>query len=115
MTPRVKSSRRAADRPDESRRDGRSSRWSAHRESRRTALVEAAVAAIDAHGPEAGVAEIAAVAGVSKPVLYRYFEDKAELHAAVGTWGAHLVLARLAPALEAPLPIEQRVRAGVEA
>lgn len=73
------------------------------------------MAAIDSHGPEASVADIAAVAGVSKPVLYRYFEDKAELHAAVGTWGAHLVLARLAPALEAPLPIEQRVRAGVDA
>jgi AcrR family transcriptional regulator len=95
--------------------DGRSARWSAHREARRADLVEAAVAAIDRHGPAAGVDEIAAAAGVSKPVLYRYFADKADLHAAVGSWGAALVLERLLPTLEAEAPVEQRVRAGVSA
>ena len=95
--------------------DGRSSRWSEHRTSRRAELVEAAVAAIDAHGPQASLDDIAAVAGVSKPVLYRYFTDKAELHAAVGSWGAALVLERLLPALESTLPVEARVRAGVGA
>ncbi len=107
MTRRVKGEGRLA--------DGRSDRWSAHRESRRAELVEAAVVAIDSHGPEASIADIAATAGVSKPVLYRYFDDKAQLHAAVGSWGAQLVLSRLVPAIETPLPIEQRVRAGVDA
>jgi len=39
--------------------DGRSTRWSAHREARRAELVEAAVAAIDHLGPLAGVEDIA--------------------------------------------------------
>lgn len=64
-------------------------------------LVTAAVRAIDRHGPTAGLADFARAAGVSKPVLYRYFADKADLHAAVGDWGAGLVLERLAPALAA--------------
>ena len=38
---------------------------------------------------------MAAEAGVSKPVLYRYFTDKDELHAAVGQWGADEVLGGL--------------------
>ena len=95
--------------------DGRSARWSGHRETRRGELVEAAVAAIDAHGPTATIGDIAAAAGVSKPVLYRYFADKADLHAAVGTWGAQLVLGRLLPALVADGPLEERVRRGSDA
>ncbi|HET7385202.1 MAG TPA: TetR/AcrR family transcriptional regulator [Nocardioidaceae bacterium] len=95
--------------------DGRSTRWDTHRETRRAELVAAAVAAIDAHGPHVGVDAIAARAGVSKPVLYRYFADKADLHAAVGSWGANLVLQRLTPALLADGPAEERVRAGCAA
>ena len=72
--------------------DGRSARWDEHRESRRAELVEAAVTAIDLHGPGAGIAEIAEQAGVSKPVLYRYFSDKDDLYRAVGHWGADRVL-----------------------
>ena len=96
-------------------RDGRSTRWSAHREARRDELVLAAVAAIDAHGPQAGVGEIAAAAGVSKPVLYRYFADKADLHAAVGTWGAGVVMERLLPALLSEGTVRERVDLGCEA
>ena len=33
--------------------DGRNSRWDDHREARRAELVDAAVAAIDEHGPSA--------------------------------------------------------------
>ncbi len=95
--------------------DGRSTRWSAHRQTRRAELVEAAVVATDRYGREAGIAEIAATAGVSKPVLYRYFADKDDLHAAVGTWGADLVLERLLPTLSADLPLQERVRTGVDA
>ena len=95
--------------------DGRSTRWSAHREARRAELVEAAVAAIDQLGPTAGIEDIASAAGVSKPVLYRYFSDKADLHAAVGTWGAALVLERLMPALVADGTLRERVDLGCEA
>jgi len=95
--------------------DGRSTRWSDHRESRRAGLVEAAVAAIDRHGPAAGVGAIAAEAGVSKPVLYRYFADKADIHTAVGQWGAELVMERLLPALLADAPVPERVQLAVDA
>jgi AcrR family transcriptional regulator len=98
-----------------SRKDGRTTRWSSHRTSRRSELVEAAVSAIDQHGPTAGLDEIATAAGVSKPVLYRYFADKAEIHTAVGQWGASLVMERLLPALVADRPVRTRVQLAVDA
>jgi AcrR family transcriptional regulator len=94
---------------DSADEDGRSTRWSAHREARRAELVEAAVAAIDKLGPQASVEDIAGAAGVSKPVLYRYFSDKADLLAAVGAYGAELVMAAMAPALVADGALRERV------
>lgn len=46
--------------------DGRATRWEEHRDQRRATLIEAAVAAIDEHGADASIAQIAATAGVSK-------------------------------------------------
>lgn len=95
--------------------DGRSSRWDAHREERRAELIAAAVRAIDEQGPEVNMADIAGAAGVSKPVLYRYFSDKDELHAAVGQWGADEVLAGVVPALLVDAPVRTRIEAAVDA
>jgi len=95
--------------------DGRTTRWDAHRDQRRIELVEAAVRAIDRHGPDASVADIAAEAGISKPVIYRYFADKAELHSAVGKWGADLVLEKLLPVIVAPGPVRERVASACDA
>ncbi len=95
--------------------DGRALRWEQHREGRRTELVAATVRAIDQHGPDVRVAEIAAEAGVSKPVLYRYFADKDELHAAVGTWAADEILNAVLPALLDDGPVRDRVLTSVEA
>lgn len=89
--------------------DGRASRWDRHRTERRAELVEAAVRAIDREGPDVPLAEIAAEAGVSKPVLYRYFSDKDQLHAAVGNWGADKVLEQALPALLSDKPVRQRI------
>ncbi|MCW2854921.1 MAG: hypothetical protein JWR52_536 [Marmoricola sp.] len=94
--------------------DGRSTRWDDHREARRTELVAAAVAAIDEHGPTASIAQIAPSAGVSKPVLYRYFADKDDLYAAVGQWGAEQVIDRLLPILLGTGTLRDRVHAGCE-
>lgn len=95
--------------------DGRSTRWDDHRESRRAELVAAAVAAIDEHGPAASIAQIAASAGVSKPVLYRYFTDKDDLYRAVGQWGAQQVLDALLPVLVSPGEMRTKVFAGCDA
>ncbi|HWI42995.1 MAG TPA: TetR/AcrR family transcriptional regulator [Nocardioides sp.] len=95
--------------------DGRATRWDDHRAQRRAAFVEAAVRAIDAVGPDASIADIAAEAGVSKPVLYRYFSDKGELHVAVGAWGAQLVLDRIVAAVLTPATARERVTSAVGA
>ena len=95
-------------------KDGRSARWDAHREERRAELVLAAVAAIDSVGPSAGISEIAREAGVSKPVLYRYFDGLDDLYAAVGRWGGDEVLRRLLPAILTEAPIRERVARGVD-
>jgi len=89
--------------------DGRTTRWSRHREERRAHLVAAAVEAIDRHGSAASIAQIAASAGVSKPVLYRYFADKDDLYRAVGQWGAAQVMDVVVPALMADAPVRDKV------
>jgi AcrR family transcriptional regulator len=96
-------------------KDGRSARWDSHREERRAELVLAAVAAIDTVGPSAGISDIAREAGVSKPVLYRYFDGLDDLYSAVGRWGADEVMRRLLPAILAEAPIRERVARGVDA
>ncbi len=79
--------------------DGRSTRWAAHRRSRRTQLVEATLRAIRRHGASVGMDEIAAQAGTSKTVLYRHFGGKSELYLAV----TDAVHARIRRDLEATL------------
>jgi AcrR family transcriptional regulator len=46
------------------------------RPDRRPALVEAATAAIRRHGPSVSMTQIAAQAGVTKPIIYRHFRDR---------------------------------------
>jgi AcrR family transcriptional regulator len=92
--------------------DRRSARWDDHREARRADLVAAAVAAIDEHGPTASIGQMAAAAGVSKPVLYRYFADKDDLYRAVGHWGAEEVLGALLPVLRSDAGIREKIDEG---
>jgi AcrR family transcriptional regulator len=64
--------------------DGRSARWDRHRIERRRELIRAARHAVHRLGPDASMEDIAAAAGTSKPVFYRYFGDKAGLQQAMG-------------------------------
>jgi AcrR family transcriptional regulator len=86
-------------RPRDGEVDGRSVRWAAHRAARRDELIDAVVAAVEAHGTDVGMDQIAAVARTSKPVIYRYFADKNDLYGAVGRKVVSAVLATL-PAAE---------------
>ncbi|MCP2259602.1 transcriptional regulator, TetR family [Streptoalloteichus tenebrarius] len=90
--------RQSGDQP-ERRPDARRERWRAHRAARRAEFVEAAIRAITRHGAGVGMDEIAAEAGVSKPVLYRHFADKADVYLAVGQRGTEMLMDRLGPAL----------------
>lgn len=55
----------------------------ARREERRTELLAAADAVIRRDGPGASMSEIAAAAGVTKPILYKHFGDKGGLYEAL--------------------------------
>lgn len=80
--------------------DGRKLRWQEHKLARRAELSDGALAAIRARGSTIGMDEIAAEIGVSKTVLYRYFDDKADLTSAATM---RFMETRLAPALAAAL------------
>lgn len=71
--------------------------------------------ALAEHGPDVGMDHIAAEAGVTKPVLYRHFADKADLFVALGQRGTEILFDRLIPAMnseEAPVP---RIRKSLDA
>lgn len=80
-------------------RDGRARRWDAHRAHRRAELVGAAIAAIERHGPEVRTEQIADVAGLPRPKLYRHFDGKTDLQRAVVERAVELLDAELRPAL----------------
>jgi AcrR family transcriptional regulator len=89
-----------ADHEETIRGDGRRRRWEEHKRARRAEFVSAALRAIRLHGEDVGLDDIAAEAGVSKPVLYRHFTDKADVFAAVlDRIAADVFLPRVAPAL----------------
>ncbi|MFL6206063.1 MAG: TetR/AcrR family transcriptional regulator [Acidimicrobiales bacterium] len=62
---------------------GRPPRSAEARAAQRTRLVDAAMDAIRAHGPDVSVDDMAAAAGVSKPVLYAEFGDKVGIGEAI--------------------------------
>ncbi|MEV4656962.1 TetR/AcrR family transcriptional regulator [Micromonospora sp. NPDC049301] len=93
----------AAPAPEEGRKakgNGRRDRWADHREQRRRDLVGAAVQALLRYGPDVDMDQVAATAGVSKPVLYRYFADKSQLWVAVSEVVAARIIDTVAPAVE---------------
>jgi AcrR family transcriptional regulator len=95
--------------------DARRDRWRSHREARREEFVRAALRALAKHGPDFGMEHVAAEAGVTKPVLYRHFTDKADLFVALGQRATALLFDRLIPVLnaeEAPVP---RIRRSLDA
>jgi AcrR family transcriptional regulator len=78
-------------------------------------MVRAAMEAVRRHGPGVSVAEIAAEAGITKPVLYRHFDDRADLHRAVGYAAAELLMGRIAPELAQERDDREHIRAVVDA
>jgi AcrR family transcriptional regulator len=66
-------------------------------------------------GPDLPMDAVASEAGVTKPVLYRYFSDKAALVEALGEAGSAILLARLLPAMQSGRPPLERVREAVGA
>ncbi|GAB2981608.1 TetR/AcrR family transcriptional regulator [Nocardioides montaniterrae] len=65
--------------------DGRQVRWLEHNQQRRRVIVDAAVAVLESQAPgeEVPVQAVAERAGLSRTVIYRHFEDRADLDRAV--------------------------------
>jgi AcrR family transcriptional regulator len=84
-------------RPEDAPVDGRARRWAGHKEARRLELVDAAVEAITEHGPDVTTEQIASRAGVSRPGLYRHFDGKEDLQAAIAARSVERLVADLEP------------------
>lgn len=95
--------------------DARRDRWSTHRAARKREFVDAALRVLEAQGPELLMDAVAAEAGVSKPVLYRYFSDKSALMDALAERGSEILRARLLPAIASDGPALARIRDAVGA
>ncbi|MFC8192375.1 TetR/AcrR family transcriptional regulator [Cellulomonas sp. NPDC057328] len=101
----------AADDVADAAADGRSTRWADHREARRAELVRVARRTVHHRGPDVSMEEIAAAAGTSKSIVYRYFTDKTGLQIAV----AEAVVLQIQGALEGVLRIAPTPRDGLRA
>ena len=91
--------------------DGRVTRWAGHRQARHDDLVELARHTVHRRGPDISMEEIAADAGTSKSLVYRYFADKTALQVAV----ARLVVGEIGEALAAALAAAPTPREGLRA
>ena len=96
---------------DDAPADGRSTRWADHREARRAELVRVARKTVHHRGPDVSMEEIAAAAGTSKSIVYRYFTDKTGLQIAV----AEAVVLQIRGALEGVLRVAPTPRDGLRA
>ncbi|MFC4951241.1 TetR family transcriptional regulator [Pseudonocardia sp. GCM10023141] len=96
-------------------RDKRASRWDAHRQERRVALVDAAILAIREHGAGVGMDEVAAQAATSKTVVYRHFATRTLLYVAVCARVADVLLGQIREAVTGAAGPRDQVAAGIEA
>lgn len=71
--------------------------------------------ALAEYGPDASMEQIAAVAGIAKPKIYRHFDDKADLVNAVAARARETIVVRLAAAFDPSAPVRENLRRGLEA
>ena len=78
---------------------GRPEKTKEERQARRDELLDAAVEAIRRHGPQVSMEDLARAAGVTKPILYRHFDHRDGLTAALATRFADGLQATLVSAM----------------
>lgn len=84
------------------------------RDRRRADLVEAAIRAVRRVGAAVSLADIAKAAGITKPILYRHFEDRADLQRAVGEQAASMLILRVGDELAHDQPPDEQTRAVID-
>ena len=84
------------------------------RAARREVLLMAAMDAIRRLGPDASMDSMAAEAGITKPILYRYFGDREGLITAVAHSFAENLIVRLEEALATDAPAAERTRRAID-
>lgn len=82
---------------------------------RRAQLLSAADRAIATHGAGVRMEDIAAEAGVTKPILYRHFGDKGGLYEAVARRAARMIEERLEEALTEADGPREKLRTTIDA
>lgn len=82
---------------------------------RRAEIVRATVRAVRRIGAAVSVSQIADVAGVTKPVLYRFFADRADLQGAVSELAVTALLERVTDELRRDRDPAEKVRVVIEA
>jgi AcrR family transcriptional regulator len=80
------------------------------RADRRDNLLAAAITAIRRDGPTTSMARIAAEAGVTKPVVYAHFGDRAGLATALARHTADDLVLRVSGSLDGSMGLEETVR-----
>jgi AcrR family transcriptional regulator len=95
--------------------DGRTTRWTGHRERRRTEFVDAALRAVGQHGAQPSTEQIANCAGVTRTKLYRYFDDAADLRRSVARRVSEIIITDQQPVWQTIGTPMEMVIAGVSA
>jgi AcrR family transcriptional regulator len=100
---------------DSNRRRRRSPEQQEQRAQRRVELLEAAGRAVRRDGPLVSMSQIAAEAGVTKPILYRHFGDKGGLYQAIAEFYVRTLMDRLRDALQSQTDPQELITATIEA
>ncbi|WP_224388778.1 TetR/AcrR family transcriptional regulator [Pseudonocardia sp. ICBG1293] len=111
----VSSGRTDSGAADDPRSDGRSTRWDAHRARRREQVVDAALIVLGRDGQDFGLDQVAHAAGVTKPVIYRHFGDRAALLDAMAERATDRLMERLMPVLYRESAAWTRIHDSVDA
>ena len=98
-----------------SKRRGPSPEVVLRRAERRGQLLDVAAQVVEEHGPRASINQIAAAAGIAKPVLYRHFGDKGGLYQALAERYVRALMEELRIALRKADDPRSRVAATIDA
>jgi AcrR family transcriptional regulator len=99
---------------DSAKTDGRQARWDRHNQVRRQVIIDAAIEVLgdSEPGAEIHVQQVADRAGLSRTVVYRHFNDRSDLDAAVQGAVLEALRGELVPALSfegTPVAIIRRI------